>query len=147
LPYLAPMSRAKARVVELAAEAGLPPEDAMKRLIEAGIPLKRPTDASDGEQGARRVGKNSEAPTAQAMPGVLEREHETRPPDVARKAQQQEAVGSVRRTAHEGLAGRVAPLARHGQRTGFPLGRTTSQRPPNSSTFWQRIWPGLRSPT
>jgi hypothetical protein len=26
-------------------------------------------------------------------------------------------------------------------RTRLPLGRTTSQRPPNSRTFWQRTWP------
>ena len=32
-------------------------------------------------------------------------------------------------------------------RTSRPLGRTMSQRPPYSETFWQRIWPGLRSPT
>ena len=32
-------------------------------------------------------------------------------------------------------------------RTSRPFGRTMSQRPPYSETFWQRIWPGLRSPT
>jgi hypothetical protein len=28
-----------------------------------------------------------------------------------------------------------------------PFGRTTRQTPPNSVTFWQRIWPGFLSPT
>jgi hypothetical protein len=31
--------------------------------------------------------------------------------------------------------------------TSAPFGRTTSQRPPNSETFWQRICRGERSPT
>ena len=34
-----------------------------------------------------------------------------------------------------------------GHRTVAPVGRTTSQRPPNSSTFWQRTCNGSRSPT
>lgn len=33
------------------------------------------------------------------------------------------------------------------QRTSAPLPRTTSQSPPNSRTFWQRIRRGSRSPT
>ena len=32
-------------------------------------------------------------------------------------------------------------------RSSLPLGRNKSQRPPNSTTFWQSTWPGLRSPT
>ena len=43
--------------------------------------------------------------------------------------------------------GGVRPAPTRGQRTSAPFPRTTSQSPPNSRTFWHRIWPGLRSPT
>jgi hypothetical protein len=32
-------------------------------------------------------------------------------------------------------------------RTRVPLGRMTSKVPPNSATFWHKIWPALLSPT
>ncbi|HZQ64421.1 MAG TPA: DUF779 domain-containing protein [Gaiellaceae bacterium] len=45
-------------------------------------------------------------------------------------------------------SGRVAPEQRAlGHLTSVPVGRTTSHRPPNSETFWQRICRGARSPT
>ena len=40
---------------------------------------------------------------------------------------------------------RTARRAGHRQATGAPSGRTTSQRPPNSSTLWQSTWPGASS--
>jgi hypothetical protein len=49
-----------------------------------------------------------------------------------------------RRRPHHPARPRLRATA---QRTGAPLARTTSQRPPNSDTFWHRIWPALRSPT
>jgi hypothetical protein len=39
------------------------------------------------------------------------------------------------------------PFASSRQRMSLPLGRTISQRPPNSYTSWQRITPGPVSPT
>jgi RNA polymerase sigma-70 factor, ECF subfamily len=63
-------------------------------------------------------------------------------PDAA--AEQSELVRMLQRGIEEVLTQHQRGV---GYLTSRPLGRMTSQTPPNSRTFWQRICAGLRSPT
>ena len=130
-----------------------PTEDGDERLDRGGGPGTRlgPEKLRDP------LGGHEAAPSGEEDLEHLLRPHAAqiaRPQQAARRLDREWAEQAESRPAGE-LAG-TAPadsgaqpslVRRRDQRTVLPSGRTTSHRPPNSTTSWHSTWSGFRSPT